>query len=120
MPLHPKVPKDLALAPLAVAIDMNLQRLRDKTPGEVGFELALELDSEEREPTLEEERVDRVLQVALRDVDMHHWSAEVTPDRARLRLSGGSVTLDIGLSASILAYITSADEASAGPVDRAD
>jgi hypothetical protein len=120
LPLHPKVPKDLALAPLAVGIDMNLQRLRDKTPGEVAFELALELDSDEREPMSEEERADRVLQVALRNVDMHHWSAAVTPDRARLRLSGGSVTLDLGLSASILAYITSAREADGGPVDRAD
>ena len=47
MPLHPRVPKDLALAPIAAGIDLNLQRLRDKEPSEIGFELALELDTEE-------------------------------------------------------------------------
>jgi hypothetical protein len=105
MPLHPKVPKDLALAPLAAGIDMNLQRLRDKRPSEIAFELALELDSDERQGSTPEERAERVLSVALRDVDLHHWDAAITDDFARLRLSGGSVSLDIGLSASILAYI---------------
>jgi len=105
MPLHPRVPKDLALAPLAAGIDMNLQRLREKSPSEVAFELALELDSEESEATTPEERADRVLRVALRDVDLHHWDAAITDDFARLHLSGGSVSLDVGLSASILAYI---------------
>jgi hypothetical protein len=41
----------------------------------------------------------------LRDVDLHHWHAAITDDFARLRLSGGSASLDIGLSASILASI---------------
>jgi hypothetical protein len=31
--------------------------------------------------------------------------AEISADAARLHLSGGSVTLDVGLSATILAYI---------------
>ena len=43
--------------------------------------------------------------MALREVDLHHWDAAITDDFARLRLSGGSVSLDLGLSASILAYI---------------
>src|SRR5690348_10170017 len=104
MPLHPKVPKDLALAPLAARIDLTLQRLRDRTPEEIRFELALELDSDEAEPSAAE-RAARVLRVALRDVDLHHWDAAITDDHARLRLSGGSVSLDLGLSASLLAYI---------------
>ena len=105
MPLHPKAPKDLALAPLAAGIDLNLQRLRDKQPSEIAYELALELDTDENPLSTPQERAERVLQVALRDVDLHHWDAAITGDFARLRLSGGSVSLDLGLSASILAYI---------------
>ena len=105
MPLHPRVPKDLALAPIAAGIDLNLQRLRDKEPSEIGFELALELDTEESEDSTPQARAQRILHVALREVDLHHWDAAITDDFARLRLSGGSVSLDLGLSASILAYI---------------
>jgi hypothetical protein len=105
VPLHPKVPKDLALAPLAAGIDLNLQRLRDRPPSEIGFEIALELDTEESPGATPQERAERVLQVALREVDLHHWDAAITDDFARLRLSGGSVSIDLGLSASLLAYI---------------
>ena len=45
------------------------------------------------------------LEAALRLVDMHDWHAEITDASARLRLSGGSVTIDLGLSATILDYI---------------
>jgi hypothetical protein len=39
-------------------------------------------------------------------IELHNWDARVTDDGARLRLEGGSVTVDLGLSASILRYIT--------------
>ena len=44
MTIHPKVPKDLALAPVAAAIDLNLVHLRDKSPAEIEFALALALN----------------------------------------------------------------------------
>lgn len=102
--LLPKVPSDLVLAPVAVMIDRNLRFLRDRTENELSEAIELELDQPEREGT-PSERADRVLQVALRNVDVHGWKAEVTPDHSRLRLSGGSVTIDLGLSASILRFI---------------
>lgn len=104
MTIHPKEPKDLALAPVAAEIDLNLQRLRDRSPEEIDYELTLELNQppEGDDP---DERAARVLAVALRDVDLHHWRAEVTDDHARLRLSGGSVSLDLSLSPSVRAYI---------------
>ena len=40
-------------------------------------------------------------------VELHGWQAEITDDAARLRLSGGTVSIDLGLSASILEYIES-------------
>jgi hypothetical protein len=102
----PKEPKDLALAPVAVAIDRNLSRLRDRSPAEIDYQLTLELNqpADTDDPA---ERAARVLDVALRDVDLHHWTASITDDRARLRLSGGSVSLDLGLSTSLLEYLHS-------------
>jgi len=106
--IPPKVPRDILLAPVAAEIDLNLQRFRDLSPDELRFELDLELDRPEMRHT-REERASRILQAALRHVDTHHWTAEITGDGARLRLAGGSVTLDLGLSATILHYIDGSD-----------
>ena len=103
MTIHPKVPKDLALAPVAVAIDLNLRHLRDKSPAEIDFALALALNR-----MTDGDRTDRaawILEEAVRGADLHTWHTEITEDSARLRLSGGSVTIDLGLSASIMDYI---------------
>ena len=100
----PKSTTDLALAPVAAAIDLNLQRLRDRKPSEIDYELALELNLNTHGST----RVDRahwVQQSAIRFVDLHDWQTEITDDGDRLRLDGGSVTLDLGLSATLLSYI---------------
>jgi hypothetical protein len=100
----PKYPKDLMLAPVAVEIDRNLTRMRDGSPQEVMAELELELDrpaaSSERD-----RRTELVLRQALRNVDLHGWGAEITSDGSRLRLNGGSVSLDLGLSPGITSYI---------------
>lgn len=103
--MRPKVPMDLSLAPVAAEIDQNLQRLRElQTANEIETELQLETDHPARSDT-REERAGRVLELAVRNVELHGWSAEITDDGARLRLSGGSVSVDLGLSASILRFI---------------
>jgi hypothetical protein len=43
MTVRPKVPADLALAPVAVSIDLNLQRLRDLTQPQIVDDLVLQL-----------------------------------------------------------------------------
>jgi hypothetical protein len=104
MTIHPKKQKDLLLAPVAVEIDLNLQRMRDGAPSDVLAELELELDR----PALCSERDDRaelVLRQALRHVDLHGWKAAITDDGTRVHLHGGSVSLDLGLSAGITSYI---------------
>ena len=53
----------------------------------------------------EDERRSRVLNAALRNVNLHGLDASITDDGARVHLEGGSVSLDIGLSATILEYI---------------
>lgn len=104
MTLRPKVPVDMVLAPVAAEIDLNLQRLRDKPLADVAYELGLELNRPLFQNT-REERAAQVLQVALRDVELHGWTAVLTDDGCRLHLSGGSVSLDLGLGSSVMSYI---------------
>jgi hypothetical protein len=107
MALRPKTPNDLSLAPVAAQLDMNLARLRDCSPDEIDFQLALELDRPAHLGTVEE-RADRILAVAVRNVELHGWTPQITDDHCRMRLSGGSVSLDLGLSAEIMRYIEAA------------
>jgi hypothetical protein len=105
MSVHPKNQKDLMLAPVAVEIDRNLQRLRVASPYDVLAELELELDR----PAMyagPEERAELVLRQALRDVDLHGWVATLSADASRVHLEGGSVTIDLGLNPAITSYIT--------------
>lgn len=106
MNLHPKTPTDLMLAPVAAALDLNIGRLRDRTPEEIDFQLALELDRPERDGTVAE-RADRVLAQIVRNVELHGWTPTITGDHSRLHLAGGSVTLDLGLGAGVMRYIDS-------------
>ena len=101
---HPHTGRDLLLAPVAVEIDENLQRIRDKAPAEIAFDLVLEFNSA-TEVTDRDERARLVLEFALKDANLHGWTATITDDAARVHLEGGSVTLDVGLSAAIVDYI---------------
>jgi hypothetical protein len=104
MMIRPKTPTDLTLAPVAAEIDLNLDRLRKlPTPAEIGAELVLALNVPEGRSR--DERAAQVLGVALRDVDLHGWHADVTDDGSRVHLRGGSVTLDVGLSAALQRYV---------------
>jgi hypothetical protein len=104
---RPKTPIDLALAPAAVEIDMNLQRLRGRSAKDIEFELELELD---RGPITDDraERAQRVLMFALRNVNTHGWEASIADDNSAVRLTGGSVSLDISLGANVLRFIEDA------------
>jgi hypothetical protein len=104
MTLLPRAPIDLLLAPVAVHLDMNLARLRDMSPAEISYQIALELDRPERSGTAQE-RMERVLAVTVRNVELHGWTATITDDHCRLRLSGGSVSIDLALSAEIMRFI---------------
>ena len=73
-------------------------------PARIEAHLQLELDSTPLSDT-RESRAAHVLEAAMRNVELHHWAGEITEDGCRLRLSGGSVTLDLGLSATIMRYI---------------
>jgi hypothetical protein len=104
MTLHPKTPMDLSLAPVAANIDHNLKRLRGKSPDEISLELLIEFDKPIDEQS-RDARAAQVLRQALRDVDLHGWNAELTPDASAVQLSGGSVSLDVAVGAKVASYI---------------
>jgi hypothetical protein len=104
MTLHPKKPTDLLLAPVAAAVDLNLQQLRDHPPAEIDYELALGLNVDTHGST-RDDRASWVLEAAVRMIDLHDWRAQISDDADRLHLEGGSVTLDLALSATLLDYI---------------
>jgi hypothetical protein len=112
MTLRPRTAADLALAPVAAGIDINLQALRDRAPEEIDYELSLQLD----QPLIANtraERAEHVLRAAVRGIELHGWVGTITEDGCRLRLSGGSVTLDLGLGAALMNYITTGLHAAA-------
>ena len=114
----PKEYKDLSLAPVAAAIDLNLQRLRDMTPEQIYYDVSLELNR----PHIADdpkERAECVLEVALRNIELHGWTATISDDNARLHLAGGSVAIDLGLSATLLRYIAEGAEKAVSPVSTA-
>ena len=105
MTIHPRTPKDLLLAPVAAEVDLNLRFLRDEAPAEIDARLAVAFNIDTTGST-REQRTAWVLEDAVRGVELHEWTPEITDDAARLRLSGGSVSVDLGLSASLTNYIT--------------
>jgi hypothetical protein len=104
MSVHPKSSQDLFLAPVAVDVDTNLRPLREMSQGELVYDLALELN----QPIELRDRSDReraILGAATRFVHLHNYDASISDDATRLRLSGGSESLDLGLSPSITEYL---------------
>ena len=97
----------LALAPVAIQIDENLRYLRSRTPDELAgaFELVLDAPASDRSRAACEKRV---LDAAVRGVDLHGWDAALTEDGAGIRLSGGSVSLDVSTGAVLVHYLESA------------
>jgi hypothetical protein len=106
MTLRPKTPIDLALAPVAAEIDLNLQGLRDEAVESIGDAVAFTLNTTPAETR--DGRAAQILELAVRGVDLHGWDVGISEDATRLQLRGGSVMLDVGLSARIRTFVEQA------------
>jgi hypothetical protein len=106
MTLHPQTAKDLVLAPVAADIDLNLQRIRDKPGDEIAAELALALDVDIGVTANQrDDRAELVRRLGEHSVTLHGWETKITKDSSRLRVSGGSVSIDLGLGTSVTQFI---------------
>ena len=101
--MRPKNTVDLALAPVAAEIDLNLQHLRDEPHDAIVYRVELGLNSEPG--ATRDERAEQVRELAVSGVELHGWTVTVSDDASRLHLQGGSVSLDLGLSPGLQEYI---------------
>jgi hypothetical protein len=100
---HPHSAADLALAPVLISIERNLSQLRSSTDLELA--LALDLNDDDRWYSSAEERAQRVLKSATRDVDLHGWTITPTPDWNGLAVSHGEYTVSLMLGAQLTDYV---------------
>jgi hypothetical protein len=100
---HPHSAADLALAPVLIGIERNLCRLREGA--DLEFALALALNDDGSWYPSPSERAQRVLQDALRDVELHGWTVTPTPDWHGLAVSHGAYSVPIMLGQRLTDYI---------------
>ena len=100
---HPHSPADLALAPVLINIERNLAALRESK--DLDFSLALELNDDASWYSTPQERADRILKSATRQVDLHGWTVSPTPDRCGLAVSHGEYTVSLMFGKQIAGYV---------------
>jgi hypothetical protein len=98
---HPHSAADLALAPVLISIERNLNQLRSTT--DLEFALVLDLNDDDSWYSSAEERAQRVVKSATRDVDRHGWTVTPTPDYGGLAVSHGEYTVSVMLGARLTA-----------------
>jgi hypothetical protein len=100
MPELPRDVTDLALAPVAIAVDEMLRSYEGLDRVDIDFRLALETD---RQPRSLEARASAVLETITRSVNLRGWEPAWC-DRG-LTLRHGEHTLTIGLPAELRDYL---------------
>jgi len=100
MPTFPHDVSDLALAPVVLAVDGQLESFSALTQEEIRLRVALETD---REPHSAVERREALLEAVLRFIDLRGWQAAWCERGLRLTHDLHSVTL--GLPESLQIYL---------------
>jgi len=100
---RPHSPADLALAPVLISIERNLAQVRDSDDLEYALALALGDDSGWYKSAAE--RVDRVVQLATRNVDLHGWHVSPAPDRQGLVVEHGHYRVSLMLGRRLAGYV---------------
>ena len=100
MALMPRDTTDLALAPVVLQVDREIQHYSGLRQDEVVLRVATETN---RQPVDFHARRDAMLDALTRFVDLHGWDARIN-DRG-LRLSHGDNAVTLGLPNSIRTYL---------------
>jgi hypothetical protein len=110
---HPHSAADLALAPVLINMERNLAQLRSSTDLELA--LALDLNDDDSWYSRAEQRAERVVKSATRDVDLHGWTVTPTPDWNGLAVSHGEYTVSLMLGAQLAGYVQHGGWPAPGP-----
>jgi len=109
---HPHSPADLALAPVLINIERNLEQVRDSDDLEYSLALALNDDSHWYHSAAE--RAGRVRQYAVRNVDLHGWQVTPTQDLTGLAVEHSGYRVSLMLGKQLASYVEDGSVARAG------
>jgi hypothetical protein len=101
---------DLYLAPVVLAIDAELERLRGKSYDDILMYIAL---STNREPRPRAEKRQYFIEAVTKFIDLHGWVVTCHP--RGLRLSHDDHQIVLGLPPAVYAYLELSDQE--GPAD---
>jgi len=110
---RPHSTADLALAPVLIGIERNLERLR--TSDDLEYGLALELNDDDSSYACALDRARRVREFAIRDVDLHGWQVEPSADMTGLAVRHGEYNVSLMLGRSLTRYIDNGIGSAAPP-----
>lgn len=99
----PHSPSDLALAPVLINIERNLQILRGS--GDVVFALALELNDSEDRYRSPVDRANRVQDAAIRNVDLHGLTVRPSDDLYGLEVVHEDYQVSVMLGKRLAEYV---------------
>ncbi|MGA3154646.1 MAG: hypothetical protein ACLQK8_19395 [Streptosporangiaceae bacterium] len=105
---HPRSPADLVMAPVLISVERNLALVRESE--DLEFALALELDDDGSWYRTPAERARRIQRVATRDVDLHGWEANPTPDLQGLEIAHRGYSVSLMLGKRLADYVAGAAE----------
>ncbi len=100
MTLRPTDFNDLHLAPLALHLDAELERLADRSEEEIQFDVALATNEG---PTPAEDRRAKMLAALTHQQDLHGWDLDWCDRGLRLTHEGNSLVL--GIPATVRTYL---------------
>ena len=101
--LYPHSGSDLALAPVLIQLERNLEMLR--SADRVVFELALELNDTESFYRTPESRAARVVRAVTRNVNLHGLEVAPSADLAGLTVSHKEYRVSLMLGSRLGAYV---------------
>ena len=112
--LYPHSGPDLALAPVLIQLERNLELLRKAAS--LPFELALELNDTESHYDTPELRAARVVRAATRNVNLHGLTVAPSADLTGLTVSHGEYRVSLMLGDSVVAYVRAGAGRAVAPV----
>jgi len=100
---HPHSLADLVLAPVLIELERSLDSLRDSKDLEFSFALVLnDTAGAYRNPA---ERAGRIREYAVRDVELHGWTVQPTPDHHGLAVEHGDYKVSLMFGKPLVDYV---------------
>lgn len=101
--LLPHSAGDLAIAPVLISLERNLERMRSAT--DLVLDLALDLNDVEELYRSPESRAARVIRAASRNLNLHGLEVHPTPDLSGITVSHGEYRVSLMLGRRLSEYV---------------